>query len=99
METVSAPRILMCPPDYFGIEYEINPWMNVRVGSDAELARRQWTALCRRSQDLGRRRRPDRAGRGASRPGLHGQCRTGLSRPLHQLAVPVRSPAGGSAPF
>ena len=29
----------MCPPDYFGIEYEINPWMNVRVGSDAEPGR------------------------------------------------------------
>ena len=28
----------MCPPDYFGIEYEINPWMNVQIGSDAERA-------------------------------------------------------------
>ncbi len=27
-------RILMCPPDHFAIEYEINPWMNVRVGSE-----------------------------------------------------------------
>ena len=31
METSSAPQILMCPPDYFGIEYEINPWMNLRA--------------------------------------------------------------------
>ena len=23
-----TPRILMCPPDFYGIEYEINPWMN-----------------------------------------------------------------------
>jgi len=53
MENVSEPRILMCPPDYFGIEYEINPWMNVRVGSNAELARRQWTALSLTLQDLG----------------------------------------------
>jgi N-dimethylarginine dimethylaminohydrolase len=45
MGTVSPPRILMCPPDHFAIEYEINPWMNVRVGSDAGLARQQWTAL------------------------------------------------------
>ena len=43
----------MCPPDHFGIEYEINPWMNVRVGSDAELARRQWTALYQSLEDLG----------------------------------------------
>lgn len=43
----------MCPPDYFGIEYEINPWMNVLVGSDPELARRQWLALKRTLQELG----------------------------------------------
>ena len=27
------PRILMCPPDYYGIEYEINPWMSRSRGS------------------------------------------------------------------
>jgi N-dimethylarginine dimethylaminohydrolase len=35
----------MCPPDYFGIEYEINPWMNVHTASDAERALAQWNAL------------------------------------------------------
>lgn len=40
-----TPRILMCPPDYFGIEYEINPWMNRRVSADHDLALRQWNAL------------------------------------------------------
>ena len=35
MQPESSPRILMCPPDYFRIEYEINPWMNVQQGSDA----------------------------------------------------------------
>jgi N-dimethylarginine dimethylaminohydrolase len=43
----------MCPPDYFGIEYEINPWMNVRVGSDPDHARRQWTVLVETLRDLG----------------------------------------------
>ncbi len=43
----------MCPPDYFAIEYEINPWMNVRVGSDAALARQQWTGLCKALETLG----------------------------------------------
>jgi N-dimethylarginine dimethylaminohydrolase len=43
----------MCPPDYFGIEYEINPWMNVRVGSDPERSRRQWDALYRTVRELG----------------------------------------------
>ena len=39
------PRILMCPPDYYGIEYEINPWMNRSRGSEQEQSRRQWSAL------------------------------------------------------
>jgi N-dimethylarginine dimethylaminohydrolase len=45
--------ILTCPPDYFGIEYEINPWMNVRVGSDTERSRHQWGALVDTLQELG----------------------------------------------
>jgi N-dimethylarginine dimethylaminohydrolase len=53
MESATAPRILMCLPDHFKIEYEINPWMNIRVGSEAELARRQWTALYQSLLDLG----------------------------------------------
>lgn len=39
------PRILMCPPDYYGIEYEINPWMSRLHGSTPERARAQWQAL------------------------------------------------------
>ncbi len=53
MDTASTHRILMCPPDHFGIEYEINPWMNVRVGSDTERSRLQWTALHGTLQELG----------------------------------------------
>jgi arginine dihydrolase len=36
---------LMCPPDYYGIEYEINPWMSRSRNSIPELAREQWQAL------------------------------------------------------
>jgi N-dimethylarginine dimethylaminohydrolase len=39
------PRILMCPPDHYGIEYEINPWMNRSLGAVRELAFRQWKSL------------------------------------------------------
>ena len=39
------PRILMCPPTYYGIEYEINPWMSRSRGSVADVAHRQWQAL------------------------------------------------------
>lgn len=38
-------RLLVCPPDYFGIEYEINPWMRVSNAADHELAQRQWQNL------------------------------------------------------
>jgi N-dimethylarginine dimethylaminohydrolase len=38
-------QILMCPPDYYGIEYEINPWMDRKRGADREKAIAQWEAL------------------------------------------------------
>ena len=40
-----SPTILMCPPVFYGIEYEINPWMDrTRVVEPLE-ATRQWDAL------------------------------------------------------
>jgi len=48
-----TPRILMCPPDHFGIEYEINPWMSRQVGSEPAESRRQWRALFDTLRDLG----------------------------------------------
>lgn len=39
-------RILMCAPEFFGVEYEINPWMSGNVArSSADVARIQWQAL------------------------------------------------------
>lgn len=35
----------MCPPDYFGIEYEINPWMRVSNQADPARSRKQWQEL------------------------------------------------------
>jgi arginine dihydrolase len=49
----STPRILMCPPDYYGIEYEINPWMNRQVGNEPVESHRQWEALRVTLVDLG----------------------------------------------
>ena len=34
----AMPHILMCPPDYYGIEYEINPWMSRQRQSDRRAA-------------------------------------------------------------
>ncbi|MDX1944823.1 MAG: arginine deiminase-related protein [Pirellulaceae bacterium] len=42
---MSTPRILMCPPDHYGIEYEINPWMSRSRQADRPLAITQWRAL------------------------------------------------------
>jgi N-dimethylarginine dimethylaminohydrolase len=39
-------RILMCPPDYFTVQYVINPWMAGHESSlDIDLAKQEWTAL------------------------------------------------------
>ncbi len=35
----------MCAPDYFGVIYEINPWMNKAVKVETEGAREQWENL------------------------------------------------------
>jgi N-dimethylarginine dimethylaminohydrolase len=43
----------MCPPDFYGIEYEINPWMNRLVPSDTALAREQWRGLYELLRSLG----------------------------------------------
>jgi len=42
---MKAPRILMCPPNYYGIEYEINPWMSRARGAAPDRARQQWRDL------------------------------------------------------
>ncbi len=47
-------RLLVCPPDYFGIEYEINPWMRLSNRVDHERAVGQWHGLMRvLEQDIG----------------------------------------------
>jgi N-dimethylarginine dimethylaminohydrolase len=43
--TTDRPRILMCPPEHYGIEYEINPWMKRSHAADSARARGQWQRL------------------------------------------------------
>jgi N-dimethylarginine dimethylaminohydrolase len=38
-------RLLLCPPDHYGIEYEINPWMSRARGADVEATKTQWKGL------------------------------------------------------
>lgn len=48
-----VPHILMCPPDFYGIEYEINAWMSRQRPADRALAGRQWLALRHTLEDSG----------------------------------------------
>ena len=43
----------MCPPDYYGIEYEINPWMNRERQTDHAVAVEQWRSLRKIFGELG----------------------------------------------
>ena len=38
-------KILMCRPDYYGIKYEINPWMNIEHKVRQDVAKNQWENL------------------------------------------------------
>jgi len=49
----TAMAILMCRPDHFGVEYEINPWMHVDNQVDRAAAQQQWNALYRTYAELG----------------------------------------------
>jgi N-dimethylarginine dimethylaminohydrolase len=46
-------RYLMCPPAYFGVLYEINPWMHREVVADPERATEQWGRLAATIRDAG----------------------------------------------
>jgi len=46
-------RLLLCSPDYYGIEYEINPWMDRSHKALPALAREQWQQLHDKLQSLG----------------------------------------------
>ena len=43
--TPTTRTYLMCPPEYFTVEYAINPWMNPGEPVDLALARQQWQLL------------------------------------------------------
>ncbi len=49
----TARRYLMCPPTFFAVRYEINPWMDRGRPVDRSLARRQWERLRSTLADLG----------------------------------------------
>jgi len=53
-ERVATPRrYLMCRPEHFAVDYAINPWMDVTLGADRDLAVQQWETLRRTYLALG----------------------------------------------
>ena len=46
-------RYLMCPPSYFGVLYEINPWMHREVAVDRDAAQSEWETLRRTLTEAG----------------------------------------------
>jgi N-dimethylarginine dimethylaminohydrolase len=52
----TPPRLLMCRPQFFAVNYSINPWMDPAAwasGDDAARAGRQWAALHRALRGAG----------------------------------------------
>ena len=46
-------NILVCRPTYFGIDYEINPWMSKNFKTSKKLFLKQWDLLCNSLKDSG----------------------------------------------
>lgn len=51
--SMTMNRMLLCPPDFYEVRYEINPWMSVAQAPDHELAVSQWRGLHRTLVNLG----------------------------------------------
>src|ERR1035441_10000264 len=51
--TPQARTYLMCPPEYFSVQYAINPWMTLGQPVDGALATRQWQGLRDAFRSLG----------------------------------------------
>lgn len=50
----TAPKLLMCPPKYYNIDYEINPWMSLKRKVNNSRAQQQWRHLYEvLTEDLG----------------------------------------------
>ena len=50
---MSEKIVLMSSPDYFKVEYSINPWMIPGTTVDLELSKNQWNGLKRTIEEAG----------------------------------------------
>ncbi len=68
-------ELLLCPPDHYSIQYEINPWMSRAQEADKDLVMQQWKNLHRELSALDTKVHVITAGREAAGHGLHRECR------------------------
>ena len=68
-------ELLLCAPDYYGIEYEINPWMSRARGAKTDLAKAQWQGLHKTLTSLDGEGRAGAATAETARHGVHCQRR------------------------
>ena len=94
----TTPRILMCPPDHYGIEYEINPWMNRSLGAVRGAGVPAVATAARHARVARRSGRDDDAATRPARPRLHRQRRAHVPRiDVPQQPLPARGPRQGIA--
>ena len=86
--------VLMCRPDHFGIEYEINPWMHVAIQVDHALATGAVGSAASHLRRPRRRHRARGARGGAAGHGVHRECRCGLGRARRPGQLPPSRAAG-----
>src|SRR5579864_9160937 len=46
-------KVLMCAPEHYAIQYEINPWMKIKNRINPKKARAQWDGLYKALRKLG----------------------------------------------
>ena len=82
-EIIRMRDLLLCPPDHYGIEYEINPWMSRARGADTPKVQAQWKGLHETLSKLDTRVHliPPKAKTAGH--GLHGERRPGCRTSLY----------------
>ena len=90
-------RLLMCAPEHFDVTYEINEWMRIANGPDAEKSRRQWAALYNiLREEVGADVHLIEPQPGLPGHGLYGQCRADQRQFIRAVTLPAHRAAGRS---
>ena len=92
-------ELLLCPPDYYGIEYEINPWMSRARGRGSGRGPATMERVARQTCQPGLQNLSGRAPAKIARHGFYRQRRPGCGKEIHSQQFPAQGTGGRSAPF